>query len=165
MGGHLTRPDQTFLYRHQFLHMVWVGLPSFLTTLTYNQQRALHDYYLPTQPLTDEQLLVHRAKMAKRWPALASMGGKAFRQLERTYLEVTRAADGDPDRLRVLLRSRVHYTVGAPNKKGRRILVTGLARPEVDNKRFARAVVDLARQIAAEERVAKDEAKTQDLAA
>lgn len=141
--------------------MVWFGLSSFFTTLTYNQQRALHDYYLPTKELSDEQLLAHRAKMAADQPSLASVAGKAFRQIERTYLEVTRGSGGDPVRLRALLDSHVHYTSATTVRKGVRIRVTGLARPEIDVRMAARAFIEMGKQLAAEERAAKAEAETE----
>ena len=147
--------------------MVWTGLPRFFTTLTYRQQRHLHDYYLSDQQLSEDQLRNHRAKMADERPALASAAGKAFRQLERTYLEVTTASGGDPDRLNALLRSRIRPTVvGAPNKKGRRITATAQARPQIDIKALTRAIVLMAREeFAAKQRAAEIEADAHDEAA
>lgn len=59
--------------------MLWAdAFPRFFLTLTYNQQRALHDYYRFTEDLTDDLLLNHQAKIKDERPELASQAGKAF---------------------------------------------------------------------------------------
>lgn len=146
---------QIFLYRHQFLHMVWVGLPRFFPTITLTQQRVLHDYYLPVKELTDEQLHNHQAITAGEQPSLAALAGKAFHALERNYLEITELSGGDPDRLLALLRQREHYTT-SPARVGRlakhRVRVTAVMRPEIDAERLAQVLIEVTKDEIARER-------------
>lgn len=145
-------PDTRFLYRHRFLHMLWsADLKRAFLTMTYSQQRALHDFYRPAEDLTDAQLAAHLATITKDRPTLAPQAGKAYRKIERTFLHATEVADGDGKILHRLLRQKEVKTVTAPDRRGRRIVVSGLARPVLDTKAIARVILQVAKDQVARE--------------
>lgn len=148
---------KAFLYRYRFLHMLWLGFPFYFTTVSFNDQRALHDYYRPAEELTDDQLLNHRARMADERPGLAARAGKAFRHLEVLYLRLTKEAGGNPERLQALLLNHTHGSYGKPDKKGRRLKVVGLARPTIDTKAMAQSLMKYAEQLNQEHREAEED--------
>jgi hypothetical protein len=116
-------------------------------TLTYNQQRDLHDFYCPAKDLTDAELLAHRETITKQWPNLPQRAGKAYRKAERIYLEAMRIADGDEAIFTAYMRSKEHHFVGKPDRKGRRITLAPLARPDLDARAIAKAVLALANEL------------------
>lgn len=116
-------------------------------TLTYNQQRDLHDFYRPAETLADPELLAHRTLITKRWPNLPQRAGKAYRKAERIYLEAMRIADGDEAVFTAYMRSKEHNFVGKPDRKGRRITLAPLARPDLDARAIAKAVLALAEEL------------------
>lgn len=134
------------VYRHRFLHMVWQGFPEFFTTLSFADQRRVHDYYRPHLNLTDEQLVAHQARLRAEQPGLPSTAGRAFKKLDTVYQLTFKQAKGDPERWRAILNAHQHGITGSPDRRGRRLKVSVLARPDIDTKRIARALVQHANE-------------------
>lgn len=57
-----------------------------------------------------------------------------------------RIADGDEAVFAAYMRSKEHHFVGKPDRKGRRITVAPLARPDLDARAIAKAVLSLANE-------------------
>ena len=117
---------KTYL-EHRLLLMVewWDHQGGAFLEISLPQQRDLHDYYAPAEPLTDEQALAHRAAMTEAFPALPQKAGRAMQAL-------IAARDAPP---------RQHDR----SRSGPRIVtVKVLARPQIDVQKLARLFARLA---------------------
>jgi hypothetical protein len=117
--------------------MLWVGFPAFFLTISYNDQRAIHNYFRPADNLTDEQLLEHFKAAKAQDPRLPSAAGRAFRKLETIYRRTSAEARGDPEPWAQLLAAHHHQTVGSPGRR-HRLVVSALARPAIDTRSHRR---------------------------
>jgi len=50
--------------------------------LSYRDQLVLHDYFAPTQELTDAEAIAHRLAITQANPSLPNRAGKILRQIE-----------------------------------------------------------------------------------
>lgn len=132
--------DEVYLHRHRFLHMIWRGNPEFFAVLSFDQQRAIHDYYRPSGKLTDDELLAHRTAIPAEEPLLPARAGQAFKRLDTIYRQAKRLANGDPVNWRPILFHYRHGTIGAPGCR-LRLRTGGLARSTVDSYAIAHAIV------------------------
>jgi hypothetical protein len=114
----LTTSDYLFCY--QYLHEIWVTDYSPFGLITTKDQRYLHDYFPLSKEMTDAELLTHQADVAARRPSLPHSAGRALKHL------------ANPDPLRV----------ASATDGNRRIVVYPIARPEIDTKRMAEALLD-----------------------
>lgn len=56
----------------------WKADPGSLAEYSPQDQRYLHDYYRPSETLSDEQLLEHRREITKDQPSLPQCAGRAL---------------------------------------------------------------------------------------
>jgi hypothetical protein len=119
--------NEDYLIRHEMLHRVWGTDNRHFAGLTYQQQRDLHDYYVPAKDLTNDELLAHRRKVTKQSPSLPQRASKAFLVMLKP--------EAQPD----------HYV--HTDKKGRKITIRPLVRPEIDTEKLAMALLDLAKKL------------------
>lgn len=139
------------LYRHQFLHMLWsTDLKRAFLILTLSEQSAVHSFYRPAENLTEQELLDHLKAVRTKHPNLPQRAGKAYRKIEKTYLEAMHVANGDAALFDAFMRERQASAVSW-TRRGQRITLTPQLRPEIDAKRIARAVYDLALELGQEE--------------
>lgn len=113
--------DSDYLLAHHFLKDAWEihdGIAFGL--LLWHEQRALHDYFLPTKKLDSAHLLMHRREVTRAHPSLPHRAGKALVRCRGNVAEFDR-------------RPPVPYV----RKRGRpersmqhRIVVRAVARPE-----------------------------------
>jgi hypothetical protein len=125
--------NDDYLIRHEILHRVWGTDNRHFTHLKYQQQRDLHDYYDPAKDLTNDELLAHRKKVAKQHPSLPQRASKAFLVMLRPETQ----------------REPAHSSL---DRKGRKITIRPLVRPEIDTEQLARALLRMAEQLTPEER-------------
>lgn len=121
--------------------MIWQGFPEFFTTISFPQQRAVHTYYCPSKNLSDDELLTRQKALIAQDRQLPARAGKAFRQQETIYRLTSAQAKADPRRWRQLLNEHRHGVDGPPNRRGKRLKISGLARPEINARLIARALV------------------------
>jgi uridine kinase len=89
-------------------------------------QRYIHDYFRPSEDLTDEQRLAHRIAITKLHPSLPAKAGRALKKPKyEPALVVYRRRNG--------------------GKQLRAISVRAVIRPQPDAKSFAQAILDMAR--------------------
>jgi hypothetical protein len=60
----LTNSDYLFICRH--LHDVWTEHRGGFSLISTRDQRYLHDYFRPSEQLTDSQLLSHRRAVSSK---------------------------------------------------------------------------------------------------
>jgi len=113
--------DRDFYERHLLLKQVWQTYPEIFADLSFIQQRAIHDFFHPTQELSQIELRQIRRAITKADPKLPHRAGRAFQDL-------------------------MHGTVLSSVPSRSKIRVVALVRPEIDGAKLARAFIELARQ-------------------
>jgi hypothetical protein len=113
----LTTSDYLFFYHH--LREIWETDYSPFGLITTRDQRYLHVYFQLSKHLTDDELLAHRIDVTARQPSLPHSAGRALKHL------------ANPKPLRL----------AQSQEGGRRIFVYPIARPEIDTKRMADALM------------------------
>jgi hypothetical protein len=121
--------NQKYLDRHYQLQERWVKELVQFSDVPALEQRHLHEYYLPSKRVTDEQLLEHRTLITKSQPSLPQKAGKAYSLLMNG--DVYRPTGGA-----VVTRGKL---------KGHRITVRPLIRPEPDLRKLAKALLEIAK--------------------
>ena len=104
----LTNAD--YLQLHHGLRHLWFDHRRAFGLITSQQQRALHQFFLPTEDVPDAELLQHRRDVSIRWPSLPHRAGRATARL--------RLMSNTPD-------NGASSTAGS----GRRLVVHAVLRP------------------------------------
>lgn len=97
-------------------------------------QHDLHDFYVPTEPFSDAEALMHHAVMTKAFPSLPQKAGRALqalllgRELHEQRLVSAREAARHPSQR---------------TAKSRGVRVAAVARPKLDLRLLAKAIVEL----------------------
>jgi hypothetical protein len=138
--------NQQFIDRHFLLLSIWNdGLAQLFSVLPSHIQWDVHRYYQPTRNLTDQELIAHRQAATATDPSLPHRASRGFARMKRAYVVARQAADAagkkDTEFLRVVTPLQ---PVRAHAAGKRRILVHGIAKPELDTKRLARLLVEQA---------------------
>lgn len=115
-------------------HIVWAELEPI-------EQWALHDYYVPSKPLSDPEALEHRRAMSKSQSSLASRAGKAYARLTSYHAAyVPRPQPRPPKR-------------PLPKQKRRRrpsteyvVRASAVVRPDPDWHKLARVLLTIAKE-------------------
>lgn len=132
-------PRQTaadYLKTHRWLAKLWAEQQDSFGFLGYQEQMYLHDYFAPSQGISDEELVAHRKAVTARRPSLPQCAGRALRRLQ---VELEAAA-------------AVRVPAGSSHPAGnRRIVVRAIARPEVDEDRMVQALLRAARDLVDED--------------
>ena len=145
----------TYYDRHDFLAWAWKDLPGLFMVLPSQQQWDVHAYYIPSKTVSRGQLLAHRQTITDKQPSLPQRASKAFGRMQRIYDWANTEADGDSVKRHQLIASQA---VTARSTGRRRTLrISGLAKPEPNVELFTKVLIDIARQMQAE-----DQAKKQD---
>ena len=132
----LTSDD--YLTNRQLLRQQWIdhdGLA--FADLPLQDQLDLHDYYVPSVPITDDEALRHRAEMTKAFSSLPQKAGRAF-------VALCAAVDGSPNQIVDSFREAT-TSIEEIAGSSRSIRITGIARPSPDHYRLARALLNLER--------------------
>jgi uncharacterized membrane protein len=130
--------DQQYLQTHARLRRLWLQANGVYGRILPAKQWHLHAFFQPSKDLTPAELLEHRAKITKERPQLPQHAGKTLAELDQHAVHWA-------------LR-RVRQPVGAPvaarggKRQPRNIAVHGVVRPEIDTKKLARALLDIAEQ-------------------
>ena len=145
----LCQPDKQYLRIHKRLRRFWFRAKSVYSYLTPNEQWQLHDFYRPSEELSDEQLTVHRVEITKARPALPHQAVRALEKLDAAAANWALKA----------VRPREPALSPARRKgSGRRkhnLVIRSIVRPKIDIKKLSRAIILLAEDLAREEREAK----------
>jgi hypothetical protein len=137
--------NSNYLSQREFLIDAWKLFPGVFTAVSYNQQLEIHAFYQPSKDLTDEQVLAHREQISQAQPSLPNRAGKLLTRMETAARLLQERLDSQPDQDSTR-RVRVSTSRGQ-----RHIKVVPLARPEMDVRKLAVALLDLAEQVQREE--------------
>ncbi|MDG4668615.1 hypothetical protein [Mycobacterium sp. 236(2023)] len=133
----------TYCAQHRYLKQVWVESQPSWVELRPGEQRELHDYYVPTQRFSDEELLEYRQKITALHPSLPQRAGRALKKLRAAHAAYEAS---------VKARVAEPIVVGKGKKKrlskDRVITVKSLVHPQPDIDRLAKAVLALAKELA-----------------
>ena len=143
------QPDKQYLKIHKRLKRFWFKAQRVYSYLTSNEQWQLHDYYRPSEDLSEDQLITHRAEITKARPALPHQAARALEKLDAAAANWALKA----------VRPREPALSPARRKgSGRRkhnLVIRSIVRPKIDIKKLSRAIILLAEDMAREERGAK----------
>lgn len=128
--------DQSYLRIHDQLRRFWLHDYLGYAELTPSEQRVLHDYFRPSDGLTNAELLQHRTDVTARRPSLPAQAGKAYANLiaEVAHLAATR----QQLHRRPLDRSR-------RTRREQHVVAKSVIRSVPDVRRLARALMLMAR--------------------
>lgn len=129
---------QDYLARRQFLMELWFdrdGGP--FAVVPTSMQRDLHDFFAPSEGLTDNEALAHRKGMTKASPSLPQKAGRA-------YEAVLAHQEGRPNKT---VEEHLAFSPVNPAMPGKpyQMQVLFQARPKIDHWLLARAFVGLSR--------------------
>jgi len=128
--------SRDYLTHRQFLRQYWEERDGAgFADLPLHYQRDLHDYYAPSVPISEKQALRHRAEITKAFPSLPQKAGRA-------YQAIRAAKDKTPNMIAETHRAKTTSNVVIAGKE-RSIRIAGIAKPEIDHYRLARAMVNL----------------------
>lgn len=131
--------NQTYLAQRRLLVRLWHEREGALfSVLPPYVQHDLHDFYAPSELLTDAEALAHRAAMTNAFPSLPQKAGRAFGALS-AHLE------GRPSLMveRYEASTTMTHRVGN-NQKARVLRLTVVIRPAPDVHYLAKALLRLA---------------------
>ncbi|WP_137243926.1 hypothetical protein [Plantibacter flavus] len=128
--------DSTYLKQRAYLVGLWDRDGYELTLIRPTEQWELHGFFRLAEPLTDEQALAHRREVTAEDPSLANRAGKA-------YVRLLSEVSANDARLAAMPASLPPRKKGDP-RPTRNITVRTLVRPEIDYKRLAHALYEMA---------------------
>ncbi len=126
-----------YLNQRAFLRLAWEEFDQLYSLLAPDQQWALHRYYQPITGDSEEFLKRYRASITKKEPSLPARAGRLYAQLHRVYEASVEAAKAKPAPPRERLKSA-----------SRKVRVRAVVRPEPDAQKLARALLEVAKQMA-----------------
>ena len=125
--------NSTFLRQHELLRLSRGESHLGFALLNPTEQWDLFRYYLPHQSQPDQTLLEHRVQVTALDPSLPQRAGRAFHHWRR--IEATLPA----------YRAWVGKQPHSKDQKHRRIKVFSEVNPELDPKKFAEIIIELAK--------------------
>lgn len=145
--------------RYSLLRLLWIEAPSVFGLLDHTRQQELHALYQPSRHVDYDEFELHLAGLARTQPSLVNKAGKRYRKLETVYLSLKArgfSPADDPATFNRALspvlasastssKSRERGLRKVSSGSGRRLVVTGIARPEPDLTKLAQALVAMAR--------------------
>lgn len=129
----LTNP--AYLAKRQRLADAWEFRPGLFAGLQTFEQRDLHRYFALSRDFYDDDALLYRREVTKLLPSLPAQAGRAYAHFERMIAA---------DRLRRTQRPVVTSRTKSSPRPTRVVTVQALVEPELDVKRLARVLLDLA---------------------
>jgi hypothetical protein len=117
---------------HELLKRVWQENPPTFGYLSPEEQWLLHDYFRPSENLTETELIAHRREITAERPSLPHQAGRALADLGRTVAGLTLASQQQTTT------SMKRLPKGRRNPK-----VSAVVNPKLGTKAFARLLVDL----------------------
>lgn len=127
--------DELYLAKRQRLFNAWELRPGLFALLRPFEQRDLHRYFAPSRDFYDDDALTFRREVTKLLPSLPAQAGRAYARFERVVAA---------DRLRRTQAPVISTGTKTSPRPKRVVTVQALVEPELDVKRRARVLMDLA---------------------
>jgi hypothetical protein len=121
--------DHGYLEIQHWLGQIWRDHPQIFSLMSPAEQRRVHDYFMPSQEVTLEELLAHRQRVSTEQPSLPQCAGRALRKLRE-------AIEAQPAPASALV----------PTSK-RQVVVRAVARPTIDGNVISRALLRAAEDL------------------
>ena len=135
-----------YLKQRMFLVRAWDNFRGIFTVLTYNQQMEVHTFYLPSQILADKEAIAHRKQITQEQPSLPHRAGKLFPRLLQESKAMAQRMAYEQDH------PRAGKLKAQAQPRGKvKVKVFALANPEPDTKKIAKVMLELARDMQAEQ--------------
>ena len=131
-------PKLAYLQQSMVLRNVWTNDPWIFGYLSMADQRALHDFFLPSRELAEAELLAHRRLVTRQQPP--HRAGKAINRLH-----MLSHPDGQCPHL------PARKSTSPRRKRQPQVVIRPVLRPEPDTKKLGMAVWRIARKIGEEE--------------
>jgi hypothetical protein len=136
--------DDDYLHMVHSLRVLWLHDNGVFAAVLPVDQWRVHDFFRPSENLTDKERLEHRHQISKERPTLPNQAGRALARIHQdaAVLGLYRARlarDPQPSKLKPEHRKQVPYNTP------RNITVRAVVKPIVDTKKLAKALLDLAR--------------------
>jgi hypothetical protein len=131
--------NKQFLEEHHRLALAYESEPLIFGSVTPAEQWALHDFFVPTKDLSNDELLAHRKAITKQQSSLPNRAGKAYAFLASEYQRLLALVDqleAEPAVMSVVPAGPLH----------RQIWVRGALQLEVDAGKIAQVIISLARE-------------------
>jgi hypothetical protein len=97
--------NDRYYKEHELLQRLWNSTHALYSILTPTEQWELHDFYLPSEDLTKQQLIVHRRDITKRRPSLPHRAGKHRKKLFTVYLLADKNSYGNQAQFNDIIRA------------------------------------------------------------
>lgn len=136
----LTNKD--YLVQREFLVDAWNHFRSVFAHISYNEQMELHAYFVPYKELSDSEAIKYRQQITHDQPSLPQRAGKIYARFFKEVKAHQARLPQAPTTATAKPRSRVTK---------QNIRVRGIARPEPDLHKLALALLDVAKEMQAEE--------------
>jgi hypothetical protein len=121
--------NKQYLERHRALRKIWLETDKFFGVVPYTQQMDVHIFYAPARDWSDEKMLEHRQKVQEFDDSLLQRASRGYLKIEAAYLAPVNES----------------ATMKVPVGEGT-LRVTAIARPEVNSKQLASALLELERR-------------------
>lgn len=128
---------QSYLDNHHFLRDLWLSDPGVFAYISTQEQWALHRYFRLFESLTDTELIEHRKQLAE--PQLPQRAGRALSHFKFELKQLaTRRANIQP----------VEQVKYKRDSRSYELKVRAVVKPELDVDQLARAIIDMAFDLA-----------------
>ena len=140
----------TYCTQHRLVREAWLTDRPAPARLLPNEQWDLHDFFAPVYDFTDDELREYRQKITALDPSLPQRAGRALKKLEAARKGRAVAAQ---------TRATAKPASDGPKRKAkaadRKISVKSLVHPEPNMDRLAKALLEMARDMAKADRAKK----------
>lgn len=137
--------NKDYLEYAHWLRDIWTSpYQKLFGVLSVNDQWDIHAYFQPNKDWTDEERLNHRLKISKEQPTLPAIASKHLLKLNQIYASALIYSKGDSGQFSAYLTQ--YIPASKPDKRGRRLHIFPVARPEPDLDKLAQALIDIAIQ-------------------
>lgn len=124
--------DNQYIFAHTWLRELWLNDRGTFAQLSYADQRYLHAYFQPDKDWTASELIAFRRQVTWEHVGLPQSAGRAVSKLQR-------AVSGEEVHTPAML------MIEGRHRRAHAITVRGVARPEPDLQRLARALLQYAK--------------------
>ncbi len=125
-----------YLDHRLHLRVAWNDDAAGFGALSGSAQRALHDFYAPTQELRKHEALEHRRVVSRGRPSLPHEAGRAYRRIEAEWRRLDH-------RSKLLASTQPAGT--RISSRNRHVTLQPVWRPEPDIPLLVRALIDIVR--------------------
>lgn len=145
--------NATYLSHRKTLAEAWKAESPAWARLVYREQMDLHQFFAPSKTMSDSDAIAYRDAITKQQPGLPSQAGRAFAEFARVMAYYRKRREAP-----VVKTERPRRRRSDPQH----IVVAGLARPDIDFRALAKAILMMALEAQRREQESDPEKQTGD---